>query len=91
MYIFFLWKNIICAMCRRLTDKDRKRRWELTEYMQIRARYRHVLIVVFVLNIIAIMFFLYFYMKNKIPNEINLIVSREEDFDFNVPMYAKIE
>lgn len=53
--------------------------------------YRRVLISFFLVNIIAIIFLIIYNINKNIPNEIKILVDREESFDFDMPLRAKIE
>lgn len=59
--------------------------------MQLKLKYRRILVIAFVINIFVLLVFLYLGIKNKIPNEIKMLVSTEEDFDFNIPIQAEID
>ncbi len=59
--------------------------------MRSRRIYRRILICAFLINIIAIAVFAYYYIDKKIPDEIKILVDREESFDFKIPIEARIE
>ncbi len=53
--------------------------------------YRRVLISFFLINIAAIIYLIIFNIQRNIPDEIKIIVDREESFSFNMPLKANIE
>ncbi|NLO10336.1 MAG: SpoIVB peptidase [Clostridiales bacterium] len=53
--------------------------------------YRRILISFFLLNIAAIIYLLIYNLNKNIPNEIKIVVDREESFSFNMPLKANIE
>ncbi|MDF2841937.1 MAG: hypothetical protein K0R00_363 [Herbinix sp.] len=59
--------------------------------MRVNKIYRKFLICLFIVNIVVLVFFIYYYIEKSIPNEIKLVVGTEQDFDFNMPMQANIE
>ncbi|MBB2182417.1 SpoIVB peptidase [Lachnospiraceae bacterium MD1] len=59
--------------------------------MRIRKKYRKVLIYVLLLNILVLLFLVYYKFVSSIPDEIKIMVDTEENFDFNIPMEANIE
>lgn len=50
--------------------------------------YKKVLIIVFLLNITAILFLSYFQILGSIPDKISIMVGENENFDFNLPLQA---
>lgn len=58
--------------------------------MERKIMYRRMLIVLLILNISAILYLSYRSIDNQIPNDIKLLVGKEEVFDFSVPIEAKI-
>ena len=53
--------------------------------------YRRILISFFLLNLAAIIFLIIYDLEKNIPNEIKIVVDREESFSFNMPIKANIE
>ena len=53
--------------------------------------YRRILISFFLLNLAAIIFFIIYNIEKNIPNEIKIVVDREESFSFNMPLMGNIE
>lgn len=51
--------------------------------------YRNTLIVLLIINIAAIFYFSYQALLDSIPNNIKIMVNREEKFDFSLPMQAE--
>ena len=58
--------------------------------MKNRQMYRRFLINLFLLNIVAILFMLYYSIVKAIPDEIKLRVGTQESFDFNMPAEGSI-
>ena len=50
-----------------------------------------ILIFFFLLNLAAIIFLIIYDLEKNIPNEIKIVVDREESFSFNMPVKANIE
>lgn len=59
--------------------------------MRSRGIYRKILICAFLINIIALAGLAYYYIEKRIPDEIKIMVDREESFNFNIPIEAKIK
>ena len=59
--------------------------------MRSRRIYRKILICTFIINIITLAGFAYYYIEKRIPDEIKIMVDREESFNFNIPIEAKIK
>ncbi|MDF2543600.1 MAG: hypothetical protein K0S47_3318 [Herbinix sp.] len=53
--------------------------------------YKKILIVAFIINIITIVWLLYYNIEKSIPDEIKILVDKEEDFNFNMPLKANIK
>ncbi len=53
--------------------------------------YRRVLISFFLLNLVVVAYLLIYNVEKNIPNEIKIVVDREESFSFNMPFKANIE
>jgi stage IV sporulation protein B len=53
--------------------------------------YRRILISFFLLNLAAIIYLIIHHIEKNIPNEIKIVVDREESFNFNMPLIANIE
>lgn len=53
-------------------------------------RYRIILILLLVINIGAIFFMGYRTLDGQVPSEIKILVGREEEFDFSVPLVASL-
>lgn len=53
--------------------------------------YRRVLISLFFVNIALIIFLIIYNIEKNIPDEIKILVDREESFDFDMPLKANIE
>lgn len=61
------------------------------ERMRRKKIYRRVLISFFLINLAAIIFLIIYNIDKNIPDEIKMIVDREESFNFNMPLKANIE
>ncbi|MDD3172689.1 MAG: SpoIVB peptidase [Herbinix sp.] len=59
--------------------------------MRSKRIYRRVLICLFIANIFFLGFYFYYYLENHIPDEIKMRVGQQENFNFNMPLQAKIE
>lgn len=59
--------------------------------MRSKRIYRRVLICLFITNIFFLGFYFYSYLEKSIPNEIKMLVGKQESFDFNMPLKANIE
>jgi stage IV sporulation protein B len=59
--------------------------------MRSRRKYRGLLICLLILNIIAVVYYVYYNIEKAIPDEIKILVGTEESFDFNMPVQANIE
>ncbi|NLL73974.1 MAG: SpoIVB peptidase, partial [Clostridiales bacterium] len=53
--------------------------------------YRRVLLSFFLVNLAAIIFLIIYNLDKNIPDEIKILVDREESFDFDMPLKANIE
>lgn len=53
--------------------------------------YRRILISFFLLNLAALIYLIIYSLEKNIPNEIKIVVDREESFSFNMPLRANIE
>ena len=53
--------------------------------------YRRVLISFFLINLAAIFYLLIYNIDKNIPDEIKIVVDRQENFSFNIPLKANIE
>lgn len=53
--------------------------------------YRRILISFFLLNLAVLIYLIIYNLEKNIPNEIKLVVDREESFSFNMPLKANIE
>jgi stage IV sporulation protein B len=53
--------------------------------------YRRILISFFLLNLAALIYLIIYSLDKNIPNEIKIVVDREESFSFNMPLKANIE
>lgn len=53
-------------------------------------RYRMILILFFILNIIGIIWFTYYRFNNIIPDKIRILVDKSQNFDFKLPIEADI-
>ena len=53
--------------------------------------FRRILISFFLLDLAAIGFFIFYHIEKNIPDEIKIVVDREESFSFNIPLMADIE
>lgn len=53
--------------------------------------YRNVLISLFIINVFAILFFLYYNIDSRLPDEIKIMVGNEERFDFKMPLKGNID
>lgn len=53
--------------------------------------YRRILISFLLLNLAALIYLIIYNIEQNIPNEIKIIVDREESFSFNMPVKANIE
>ncbi len=60
------------------------------ERMRSKKIYRRVLILLLIFNIIGMVLFIYFKIIKKVPDEIKILVGKEESFDFNMPIKANI-
>lgn len=56
----------------------------------IMRKYRMILILVFVLNIVGIVWFAFYKLNSSIPNKIRILVDKAEIFDFQLPVEADI-
>lgn len=52
--------------------------------------YRRILISFFLLNLVGIIYLIIYNIEKNIPNEIKIVVDREESFSFNMPIKANI-
>jgi stage IV sporulation protein B len=59
--------------------------------MRSKKIYRGILICLFILNVFFIGYFFYYYVEKSIPDEIKVLVGRQETFDFDMPLEANIE
>ncbi len=59
--------------------------------MRSKRIYRRVLVCLFITNMFFWGFYFYNYIDKKIPDEIKMLVGKQENFDFGMPMEAKIE
>lgn len=59
--------------------------------MRSKKIYRKFLVFLFILNIFCVFFYLGYYIEKSIPGEIKMVVGTQQNFDFNMPMEAKIE
>ncbi|MDD4113680.1 MAG: SpoIVB peptidase [Herbinix sp.] len=53
--------------------------------------YRRILISFFLLNLAALIYLIIYNLEKNIPNEIKIVVDREESFSFNMPLKANIK
>ncbi len=53
--------------------------------------YRRVLLSFFLISLAAIVYLIIYNLEKNIPNEIKIVVGREENFSFNMPLKANIE
>lgn len=53
--------------------------------------YRRVLLSFFLINLAVIIYLIIYNFNKNIPNEIKILVDREESFSFNMPLQANIE
>jgi stage IV sporulation protein B len=61
------------------------------EWMRRKKIYRRVLLSFFLINLAAIIYLIIYNVDKNIPDEIKIVVDREESFSFNMPMKANIE
>ena len=59
--------------------------------MERKCIYRKILIVLIFLNLVAIAYFFCRYVNKQVPNEIKMLVDKEEEFDFDIPMAGNIK
>ncbi len=60
------------------------------ERMRSKRIYRRVLICLFITNIFFLGFYFYDYLEKHIPDEIKMLVGKQESFNFNMPLEANI-
>lgn len=53
--------------------------------------YRRILLSFFLLNMAALIYLIIYNLEKNIPDEIKIVVDREESFSFNMPIKANIE
>jgi stage IV sporulation protein B len=58
--------------------------------MRSKRIYKRLMISLFMLNILTVGIYFYYYIEKSIPNEIKIVVGTQENFDFNMPLEAKI-
>ncbi len=59
--------------------------------MKRRAVYRYCLMIAFVISFIALIFMFYRYVDKQVPDDINLFVNNQEEFDFSLPIKAELD
>lgn len=59
--------------------------------MRSKRIYRRVLICLFITNIFFLGFYFYQYIEKHIPDEIKILVGKQESFDFDMPLEANIK
>jgi stage IV sporulation protein B len=59
--------------------------------MRSRRIYRGILLFVFIANILVSLYYIYYSLDKKIPDEIKILVGTQGEFDFKIPMKANIE
>ena len=59
--------------------------------MKRRAVYRYCLIVAFVISFATLIWMFYHYVDRQVPNNINLFVNDQEEFDFALPIAAEVD
>jgi len=59
--------------------------------MRSKRIYKRVLICLFITNILFLGYYFYHYIEKHIPDEIRLLVGKQESFNFNMPLLANIE
>jgi len=59
--------------------------------MNTKKKYRRFLIYLFTIAIFLIVFFTYYKLERSIPDEIKILVGKEQNFDFNMPLEAEIK
>jgi stage IV sporulation protein B len=59
--------------------------------MRSKRIYKRVLICLFITNILLLGYYFYYYIEKSIPDEIKLMVDKQESFSFNMPLVANIE
>lgn len=64
---------------------------EMRLSMRRKKIYRRVLLSFFLISLAAIIYLIIYNLEKNIPNEIKIVVDREESFSFNMPLKANIE
>lgn len=59
--------------------------------MRSKRIYRRVLVCLFITNILFLCYFFYNYIEKHIPDEIKILVGKQESFDFNMPLEGNIK
>lgn len=59
--------------------------------MRRRAVYRYCLIAAFLISFVTLIFMLYDYIDKQVPNNINLYINDQAEFDFSLPIKAEME
>lgn len=58
--------------------------------MERKCIYRKILILLIIINLAALAYFFCQYVNKQIPNEIKMLVNKEEEFNFDIPMAGNI-
>ena len=58
--------------------------------MSRKSVYRKILILVFCINLVALLYFTYRELDNSIPDTIRIMVGKDEAFDFNLPIEGNL-
>lgn len=59
--------------------------------MRSKRIYRRVLICLFIVNVFFLGYYFNYYIERHIPDEIKILVGKQQSFDFNMPFQANIE
>lgn len=59
--------------------------------MRSKRIYKRILVCLFIANMFFLGFYFYYYIENHIPDEIKILVGKQESFNFNMPLMANIQ